>query len=137
MNNTFDPVILADDLCEVRRIYAEFFARLDETDWDKPVKGSPKEWTLHEMVAHLVALNCADGLLVICLVVQLVAFDHLLGGDVTRCHVTAPNTGREFECETFREGRMPAPVVQQFAPFLRPLMPVSTPMAMMWPSAPE
>ena len=59
MNNTFVPVILADDLCEVRRIYAEFFAGLDEVDWDKPVKGSPKEWTLRETVAHLVALNGA------------------------------------------------------------------------------
>ncbi len=59
MNNAFDPVILVGDLCEVRRIYAEFFAELDEADWDKPVKGSPKEWTLHETVAHLVALNGA------------------------------------------------------------------------------
>ena len=59
MNNAFDPVILVGDLCEVRRIYAEFFAGLDEAGWDKPVKGSPKEWTLHETVAHLVALNGA------------------------------------------------------------------------------
>ena len=59
MNNTFDPVILADDLCEVLRIYAEIFSRFDEADWDKPVKGGLKEWTLHETVAHLVALNGA------------------------------------------------------------------------------
>lgn len=59
MNKTFDPVTLADDLCEVRLIYAELFVRLDEADWDKPVKGSSKEWTLHETVAHLVALNGA------------------------------------------------------------------------------
>ena len=44
---------------EVRRIYAQFFAELDEVDWDKPVKGGPKEWTLHETVAHLFALNGA------------------------------------------------------------------------------
>jgi Mycothiol maleylpyruvate isomerase N-terminal domain len=59
MDTTFDPQTLADDLDEVHRIYAEFFATLDETSWDKPVKGSPKEWTLHETVAHLCALNGA------------------------------------------------------------------------------
>jgi len=61
LNKTFDPQTLADDLLEVRRIYAEFFATLDETSWDKPVKGGSKEWTLHETVAHLCALN-GDGL---------------------------------------------------------------------------
>jgi hypothetical protein len=59
LNNTFDPQTLADDLLEVRRIYTEFFATLDETMWDKPVKGGSKEWTLHETVAHLCALNGA------------------------------------------------------------------------------
>jgi hypothetical protein len=58
-NNTFDPQTLADDLLEVRRIYAQFFAGLTEADWDKPVKGGSKEWTLHETVAHLCALNGA------------------------------------------------------------------------------
>lgn len=56
---TFDHQTLADDLLEVRRIYAEFFTTLDESTWDKPVKGSSKEWTLHETVAHLCALNGA------------------------------------------------------------------------------
>jgi hypothetical protein len=59
MNTTFDPQTLADDLSEVRRIYAEFFATLDESSWDKPVKGGPQEWTLHETIAHLCALNGA------------------------------------------------------------------------------
>jgi hypothetical protein len=59
LNNTFDPQTLADDYLEVRRIYTEFFANLDETSWDKPVKGGSKEWTLHETVAHLCALNGA------------------------------------------------------------------------------
>lgn len=57
LKKTFDPQTLADDLLEVRRIYAEFFAALHESDWDKPVKGSPKEWNLHEAIAHLCALN--------------------------------------------------------------------------------
>jgi SCP-2 sterol transfer family/DinB superfamily len=57
LNNTFDPQTLADDLLEVRRIYAQFFSGLDEAAWDKPVKGGSKEWTLHETVAHLCALN--------------------------------------------------------------------------------
>lgn len=65
MNNltdkTFDPQTLANDLCEVRRIYANFFAELSEADWERPVKGGPKEWNLHETVAHLCALN-GDGL---------------------------------------------------------------------------
>jgi len=59
LNNTFDPQTLADDLMEVRRVYAQFFAGLKEEDWDKPVKGGPKEWTLHETVAHQCALNGA------------------------------------------------------------------------------
>jgi len=59
LNNIFEPQTLADDLLEVRRIYARFFDSLDESGWDKPVKGGPKEWTLHETVAHLVALNGA------------------------------------------------------------------------------
>lgn len=65
MNNsndkTFDPQTLANDFCEVRRIYADFFARLTKADWEKPVKGGPKEWNLHETIAHLCALN-GDGL---------------------------------------------------------------------------
>ena len=61
LNKTFDPQTIADDLLEVRRIYSEFFATIQEKDWDKPVKGSPKEWDLHEAVAHLCALN-GDGL---------------------------------------------------------------------------
>jgi hypothetical protein len=59
MNNPFDPQILADDLCEVRRIYAEFFSSLKLENWEKPVKGGSKEWTLHETVAHLCALTGA------------------------------------------------------------------------------
>jgi len=59
MDTTFDPQTLANDLSEVQRIYAGFFAALDETSWDKPVKGGSKEWTLHETIAHLCALNGA------------------------------------------------------------------------------
>lgn len=59
LNNTFDPQTLADDFLEVRRIYTEFFATISKAEWDKPVKGSPKEWNLHETVAHLCALNGA------------------------------------------------------------------------------
>lgn len=61
MDTTFDPQTLADDLDEVRRIYTRFFSALDDASWDKPVKGGPGEWTLHETVAHLCALN-GDGL---------------------------------------------------------------------------
>ncbi len=59
MDENFDPKTLADDLAEIHQIYSRFFAGLDESDWEKPVKGSPKEWNLHETVAHLVALNGA------------------------------------------------------------------------------
>jgi len=61
LNKSFDPQTIADDLLEVRRIYAEFFTSLKESDWDKPVTGRPKEWNLHDAVAHLCALN-GDGL---------------------------------------------------------------------------
>ncbi len=50
---TINPQTLADDLAEIRHIYAQFFTALKESDWDKPVKGGPKEWTLHETIAHL------------------------------------------------------------------------------------
>ena len=59
MEAIFDPQILADDLCEVHRIYANFFAKLNIKDWDKPVKAGSNEWTLHETVAHLCALSGA------------------------------------------------------------------------------
>lgn len=58
-NTTFDPQTLADDLGEVRRMYARFFASFNPDRWDVPVKGGPTEWTLHETVAHLCALNGA------------------------------------------------------------------------------
>jgi len=61
LNKTFDPQTIANDLLEVHRIYAEFFADIREADWDRPVKGSPKEWNLHDAIAHLCALN-GDGL---------------------------------------------------------------------------
>lgn len=57
MNETFNPIILANDTDEVRRIYASFFNGLSDRDWQKPVKGWPKEWNLQETVAHLCALN--------------------------------------------------------------------------------
>jgi hypothetical protein len=57
MDELFDPKTLADDLDEVHHIYSSFFAALDESNWDKAVKGSPKEWNLHETIAHLCALN--------------------------------------------------------------------------------
>jgi len=59
MGEIFDPKTLAEDLAVVHQIYSRFFVGLDESDWDKPVKGSPKEWNLHKTVAYLVALNGA------------------------------------------------------------------------------
>jgi hypothetical protein len=61
MDDILDPKTLAEDLAEVHQIYSSFFAALNQSDWDKPVKGSLKEWNLHETIAHLVALN-GDGL---------------------------------------------------------------------------
>jgi hypothetical protein len=59
MDAIFDPQLLANDLCEVHRIYADFFAHLLVDDWERPVKGGSKEWNLHETVAHLCALTGA------------------------------------------------------------------------------
>jgi hypothetical protein len=56
---TFDPHTLASDLRAVRDIYARLFATLDTTRWDEPVARGRKEWTLHETIAHLCALNGA------------------------------------------------------------------------------
>ncbi len=56
---TLDPPMLAHDLREVCRIYAEFFAALDATRWDAQAPRGRKEWTLHEAIAHLCALNGA------------------------------------------------------------------------------
>ena len=61
MDAIFDPQNLADDLCEVHRIYADFFSGLNMKAWEKPVKAGSKEWNLHETVAHLCALT-GDGL---------------------------------------------------------------------------
>jgi hypothetical protein len=71
MDKTFDPQTIAEDLAEVSRIYARFFANLDETIWDKPAKGGPQEWTLHETVAHLSAFHGAG----------LESMQHALRGD--------------------------------------------------------
>lgn len=57
MEDIFAPQILADDLDELYQVYSDFFASIQTPDWDKPVKGSPEEWNLHETVAHLCALN--------------------------------------------------------------------------------
>ena len=59
MEAIFNPQILADDLCEVHRIYADFFSHLLWEDWERPARGGSKEWTLHETVAHLCALTGA------------------------------------------------------------------------------
>lgn len=55
----FDPHVLADDLRAVHHIYAALFATLDTTGWDRPAERGAKEWTLHETIAHLCALNGA------------------------------------------------------------------------------
>jgi hypothetical protein len=43
----------------VHSIYADLFQSLDTTGWDKPSQRGRKEWTLHETIAHLCALNGA------------------------------------------------------------------------------
>jgi hypothetical protein len=58
-DTTFDPLTLADDLHEVHHIYACLFATLDTTTWDRPARRGRNEWTLHETIAHLCALNGA------------------------------------------------------------------------------
>ena len=58
-DTTFDPGTLAGDLCEVQRIYANFFAGLSDADWERPAKKGPQEWNLHKTIAHLCGLNGA------------------------------------------------------------------------------
>lgn len=57
MDSAFDPQMLAADLLEVRRIYADYFARLTDADWVRPAKKGPEEWNVQKTVAHLCALN--------------------------------------------------------------------------------
>ena len=54
-----DPALLASDLHEVNEIYARLFAALDTGRWDAPARRGRHEWTLHETIAHLCALNGA------------------------------------------------------------------------------
>jgi hypothetical protein len=56
---TFDPHLLGLDLDAVCDIYMRFFATLNTARWNDPVGHSDKQWTLHETVAHLCALNGA------------------------------------------------------------------------------
>jgi hypothetical protein len=56
---TFDPQVLANDVDTVCDVYARFFATLDTNRWNEPVSHSGKQWTVHETVAHLCALNGA------------------------------------------------------------------------------
>lgn len=56
----FEPYTLAADLLELREMYAGYFERLSPEDWLRPTERRPAAWTLHQTVAHLVAL--ASGL---------------------------------------------------------------------------
>ena len=57
-DTAFDPATLASDLRLVCDIYDAFFDHLDRRQWDTRTRGS-EEWTLHETIAHLCALNGA------------------------------------------------------------------------------
>ncbi len=59
VRGTADIQTVADDLCEARRIYADFFAKLTDEDWQRPVRGAPREWNLQHTVAHPCALSGA------------------------------------------------------------------------------
>jgi hypothetical protein len=54
-----DPTLLAADLREVVHLYEDFFAHVDASSWDRPVGRRGGEWTVHETIAHLDALNGA------------------------------------------------------------------------------
>ena len=58
-NTAFAPMILADDLRDLHRIYTRFFDSMDTTEWDRPARRGSNQWTLHETIAHLCALNGA------------------------------------------------------------------------------
>lgn len=59
LNDTFDPLTLADDLVEVRRIYARYFNTLTDSAWVRPARLGPNEWNVQHTVAHLCALTGA------------------------------------------------------------------------------
>lgn len=53
----FEVQTLAEDLMQVRQIYADFFDGLSEEDWRLPQNNGDHEWNTREVVAHLGALN--------------------------------------------------------------------------------
>jgi hypothetical protein len=55
-STAFEGRWLAADLQRVHDIYAAFFSTVTDVNWDRPVKGSAHEWTLHETMAHLCGL---------------------------------------------------------------------------------
>lgn len=61
LDTSLDPLILAVDLRGVCDIYTRLFATLDTSRWDQRSRRGRNEWTLHETIAHLCALN-GDGL---------------------------------------------------------------------------
>ena len=65
LSTTFEPLTLADDLLTVQHLYADLFATVDTSRWDWPAERGREEWTLHETIAHLCALNGAglDGVM--------------------------------------------------------------------------
>ncbi|HEX6305018.1 MAG TPA: DinB family protein [Anaerolineales bacterium] len=56
-DKAFEAQTLAEDLTQVRQIYADFFAGLSEEDWRLPQGDGDHEWNTREVVAHLGALN--------------------------------------------------------------------------------
>jgi SCP-2 sterol transfer family len=58
-DSTLAFLMLARDLREVCRIYTAFFGALDAARWNMQAPRGRKEWTLHESIAHLCALNGA------------------------------------------------------------------------------
>jgi hypothetical protein len=88
MNDYFNPQTLADDLCEVHRIYTDFFSSLNLDSWEKPIKSGSREWNLHETVAHLCALT-GEGLESIRSTMR--REDYIFEGLIDRYHFNAFN----------------------------------------------
>lgn len=55
-SGAFAPVTLADDLSQLRAVFARFFAAVQPSDWDRPTERRPGGWTLRETLAHVTAV---------------------------------------------------------------------------------
>ena len=95
--NAFDPLVLAADLLEVKRIYAALFASRSAADWPRHTEPHAMGWTLRETIAHLDSVGQA----------YLQAAEAMLAGQP--CHIPGITQRTELPAWNQREIEVRAP----------------------------